>query len=226
MWGVTGAIFALPQSSENLWTELTGGKNAFMDLQMRAAEAYAEPASGAEVSLDQAERIALDASSGAKVVSVQLPLPGNELGLPTNYYQFQLADQHLDPRGFVAYGGGQNGVTVGLKGGPTLTTDDAVATRLWSGYRLGLHDGWMVNPWWRAIWLFFALSPVLFAATGITMWWQRRRNRSLRDDQLELALASAGASDGQVADPTPTTDEPATHAADLDMPENAPDPPD
>ena len=52
-----------------------------------------------------------------------------------------------NPFKMIAYGVGtegcfsQNGAAVGLNGGPTLTTDDDLATTLWSGYRLGLHDG-------------------------------------------------------------------------------------
>jgi len=191
MWGITGAIFALPKDSDDLWHNLTGAHPAIPELDMQAMETYATPGTGPEVSLAEAEKIALAAVPDSKFVNVILALPDNELGLPANYYEFQLADTHLDPRGFAPYGGGQNAVTVGLHGEPTLRTDDGLATTLWSGYRLGLHDGWMVNPWWRLIWLLFGLSPVLFALTGIFMWWRRRRNRGLREEQGEAAQLEA-----------------------------------
>lgn len=191
MWGVTAIFYALPDSSEDLWSKVTGGKNAFMDLDMRAMETYVTPGDGPEVSLADAERIALDAMPGTKTANVIVPLPGNPFGLPEAYYQFQLADEHLDPMGFFPYGAGQNGVTVGLHGEPTLSTDDDLSTTLWSGYRVGLHTGWMVNPWWRLIWLFFALSPVFFAVTGITMWLRRRHNRGRRRDQTDAVQETA-----------------------------------
>jgi len=192
MWGITGLAFAYPQTAADLWHDVTGGTNTFEDLQMRAMETYATPGTGTEVDLAQAEQIALDTMPDTKVVNVQLPLPANGIGLPENYYQFLLADTHLDPRGFAPYGGGQNAVTVGAHGEPTLTTDDGLSSSLWTGYRLGLHDGFIVNPWWRLIWLWFGIAPLLFAATGLFMWWRRRRSGRLRH------LPTAG--DGTLAD--------------------------
>jgi uncharacterized iron-regulated membrane protein len=38
------------------------------------------------------------------------------------------------------------------------------------------HFGWLVNGWWRIIWLLLGLTPAALAATGISTWLVKRRN--------------------------------------------------
>ena len=43
-----------------------------------------------------------------------------------------------------------------------------------------MHSGYVVNGWWRIIWLVMGLAPLLLAITGVSTWLVRRKTRKAR----------------------------------------------
>jgi uncharacterized iron-regulated membrane protein len=43
------------------------------------------------------------------------------------------------------------------------------------------HFGWLVNGWWRLVWLVFGLTPLALAVTGLSTWLFRRGTERRRN---------------------------------------------
>lgn len=51
---------------------------------------------------------------------------------------------------------------------------------VWEDYNYPVHSGYVVNGWWRILWLILALSPLLLAVTGVSTWLVRRNAKKAR----------------------------------------------
>jgi len=58
--------------------------------------------------------------------------------------------------------------------------DESISQLIWEDYNYPVHSGFIVNGWWRLIWLVFALSPLLLAWTGVSTWLVRRTAKKAR----------------------------------------------
>lgn len=186
MWAVTGANFEFPFVS-NLWYDvLPGSKPAEVEF------ATAKPPKGAEP--------IGDAAALAAIARVR---PKDEL---VAFTRADPSDQTSTYSGYVAHGfdpwghsdyPGDLGVAVDQFDAATTKvnfTDEFPhrSAELEQQYFGTTHMGFLVNPWWRSIFLLFGLVPILLAVTGVTTWWIRRgKAKAKQQRQRERAAAAA-----------------------------------
>ncbi len=58
--------------------------------------------------------------------------------------------------------------------------DESLSQVIWEGFNYPVQSGYIVNGWWRLIWLVFGLSPLLPAWTGVSTWLVRRTAKKAR----------------------------------------------
>jgi uncharacterized iron-regulated membrane protein len=141
---------------------------------MRSAVAAikVEPVAGAErISLDEAIALASTADPAARVGFVSLPQrptqplrvsllrPGQEIGTPVltvfvDPWTRRIVER-FDPRDL----------------------SPAEAAIAWQH---GLHEGRGLGPIWRALVFLSGFLPLIFAVTGVRIWWLKRKARPTR----------------------------------------------
>lgn len=174
MWGVTGAAFAMP-AVENVWLAITGGTSVDPNRY-----SFTAAGTGPEIGLDNAVSSALQHHPG-DVRYVSLPTEG------ANYYSVSLAGSYA-PNGARAFFGGDVFVYVDAHDASHVSVVDSgehqpVANMFYEKVFEPAHFGWLVNGWWRIIWVIFGLTPLVLMITGLSTWLfrtgtKRRRARA------------------------------------------------
>ncbi|HVX43563.1 MAG TPA: PepSY-associated TM helix domain-containing protein [Mycobacteriales bacterium] len=172
MWGVTGAAMEFP-GVEKVWLAMTGGhapdENRYVFTPHQAK--------GPAIGLNEATALAQKRYSG-QVSYVALPQEG------ADYYSVSILGSYAPYRyrGFWAgdvtvyvdsHDPSHTGIVDPSKGQPAANTfyeKDFEAS----------HFAWMVNGWWRLLWVPFGLAPLVLMVTGLSTWLVRRRNRKRR----------------------------------------------
>ncbi|WP_163509450.1 PepSY-associated TM helix domain-containing protein [Fodinicola acaciae] len=172
MWGLTGAAIYFPPV-ENAWLAVTGGhavdENRF---------AFRPHKTGApEIGLDKAIQIARQHYPG------RLAYATTPATLTPGYYSISLAGSYsaYQYRGFYS---GDTTVMVDSHDPAHVkvvdTTGEPLANTFYDKVFEASHFGWLVNPWWRAIWFVLGLTPLALAVTAASTWLFRRRTRKRR----------------------------------------------
>lgn len=179
MWGVTGAAFSLPPV-ENAWLAITGG-SAPDEAKYSFTANPAAPGTP-EIGIDRASAAALAASPG----TVRYLVPPAE---GTDYYTVSIADDGYQPYGARAFFGGDRTVYVDSHDATHVSSVDAkaepAANRFYGKVFEAAHFGWLVDGWWRLVWVVLGLTPLALLLTGISTWLfrlgtKRRRRKAKR----------------------------------------------
>ena len=169
VWGLTGAGFEMDWTRA-AWLAVTPGT------EVPKGKAVSIPATGPDVSVDTAVAAARALQPGHEVVRVRLPKED-----PTSAYTVFM-NTGIGPAGGDLPGALRVGVDRHT-GAATIVRGDPsrpAAQRLWDDWNYPLHSGWVVNGWWRLVWLAGALSPLVLAVTGVSTWLVRRRTARTR----------------------------------------------
>jgi len=171
MWALTAASYEFG-FVETAWYGATPGSH----------HEYPEPASekakGPDITPEAAVAAAQRLHPDATLVNIDVPAKG----APTAAYTMYFRDG-FDPYGESQYPGDlgvyvdrHTGIAHDFYGAPGEST----AQVLYDQYNYPVHSGYVVNGWWRLIWLLFALSPLLLAVTGLSTWLVRHQARRAR----------------------------------------------
>lgn len=168
MWAITGAGFELG-FVEKAWYAATPGQH------QEYPDAVSKKSKAPDIPVEQAVAAAERLHPRLRLVNVDVPAKDDPTAAYTMYFQ-----DGFDPYGETTYPGDlgvyvdrHTGVAKDNYGGPGEST----AQSLWDGWSYPAHAGYIVNGWWRLIWMLFALSPVLLAITGISTWLVRRTTK-------------------------------------------------
>jgi uncharacterized iron-regulated membrane protein len=176
IWGVTGASYESELISK-AWYAATPGSQVEGD-EMTSAKGV-----GRDIGIAEAISSAQTAMPQYRVVGVDMPLPrGEQDHDPAAVYMVWMA------KGFDTYGHsnypGTLGVSVDRRSGEaevTFGTEEASAAQhIWDNWNYPTHAGFVVNGWWRIVWLIMGLAPLLLAVTGVSTWLVRRRTKQNR----------------------------------------------
>ena len=147
-------------------------------------------AKGADIGIGRAVAAVANKYPRDTIVSVGLPAKGD----PTATYDVWLSDG-FDPYGSTEYPG-DRGVSVDRHTGSTTTyygqPGESTAQSVWDSWNYPAHAGYIVNGWWRLLWLVFGIAPLALAVTGVSTWLVRRRNNKRRK-QAQRARTAASA---------------------------------
>ncbi|MFN8199456.1 MAG: PepSY-associated TM helix domain-containing protein [Nakamurella multipartita] len=171
IWGLTGAGFELTPL-ETVWNALTPGT------PVEAPEVVSAEGEGADVGVDAAANAALALVPAAGLAAVVLP----DADDPTATYTVWLADG-IDPYELTDFPGDLSVAVDRRTAQATLTSggpDEPLSQHLWQMWNFPVHAGFVVNGWWRSIWLVLGLAPLALAVTGVSTWLVRRRTRRNR----------------------------------------------
>lgn len=173
MWGVTGAAFEFP-GVEKAWLAVTGGKapdpNRYTFVPHTAAR------NAPDIGPTAATAVAEKQQPG-RMAYVALPQPG------VDYYSVSIVGPSAPYRyrGFFA---GDVTVYVDSHDASHLSVVDSkhepMANRFYDSKFEASHFGWMVNGWWRILWVPFGLAPLALMITGLSTWLVRRKTRKTR----------------------------------------------
>jgi uncharacterized iron-regulated membrane protein len=176
MWGVTGAAFELP-AVENAWLTITGGTS--VDPARYSFTPHDVPSGSTDIGIDRAMSVALQHHAGDV----------RYLVTPTQdaaYYSVSISGSYApyDARAF-------------FSGDVTLHVDshdashvsvvdgggDPAANTFYEKVFEPAHFGWLVNSWWRIVWVILGLTPLALMVTGLSTWLfrtgtKRRRARA------------------------------------------------
>ncbi len=167
VWAITGAGFEL-EPVQKAWYALTPGSPVPERPDPVSVESK-QPDIGIDAAVAAAQRV----SPGDPVVSVDLPAADD----PTGVYYIWLS-AGFDPYGRMEYPGDRGVVVERHTAAATVvygSSGESTAQVIWDSFNFPVHTGYIVNGWWRLIWLAFALSPLLLAITGLSTWLIRHR---------------------------------------------------
>lgn len=177
MWGLTAMSYEFGWVEKGWYAATPGGHR-------EGAEILSEESDQPDITVDQAVAAARALHPDLTLTNVDLPLEDD----PTGAYSMYFADG-FDPWGHGEYPGDlgvfvdrHTGVATDYYGFP----DESTAQRIYEDWNYPVHSGYVVNGWWRVLWLVFALSPLLLAVTGVSTWLvrlstKRQRRRALRE---------------------------------------------
>jgi hypothetical protein len=174
MWGVTGAAFSMP-AVENAWLAITGGSPVDPNRYTFTPAGK----NGPDIGLDGAISSALQHHPG-DIRYVSLPTEG------ADYYSVSLSGSYA-PYGARAFFGGDVYVYVDAHDAAHVSVVDSgdgpAANTFYEKVFEPAHFGWLVNGWWRIIWVAFGLTPLALMITGLSTWLfrtgtKRRRARA------------------------------------------------
>lgn len=184
LWSITGAGFVM-EPIEKAWYAVTPGKQ-LPDVDPGLS---AKGKKGPDLGIDRAVAIVAKQYPNDKVVSVDIPAKDDK----TAAYNLWLADG-FDPYAETEYPG-DRGVSVDRHTGKTTTyygqPGESTSQALWDSWNYPAHAGYIVNGWWRLLWLVFGIAPLLLAVTGVSTWLVRRRNNKRRS-QAQRERAALG----------------------------------
>ncbi|MGC4111674.1 MAG: PepSY-associated TM helix domain-containing protein [Nocardioides sp.] len=175
MWAATGASYELGAVEKAWYAATPGGHTTYADPH---SDKPADPAHRRDISPDTAVAAAQALHPDATLVNMDMPTKGD----PTSAYTMYFSDG-FDPYGESQYPGDlgvyvdrHTGVAHDYYGG----SDESTAQVLFDQYNYPVHSGYVVNGWWRLVWLVFGLSPLLLGVTGVSTWLVRRRTKRSR----------------------------------------------
>ncbi len=172
MWGFIGGAFEV-EPFETAWYAATPGHPLEVKDDPVSTESEAP-----DISVDAAVASAQAAFPDDTVVSVDLPAADD----PTGVY-FLWLGAGFDPYGKTEFPGNRGVVVERHTGEATVVygnPEESTAQSLWDSWSYPVHTGYIVNGWWRLIWLALALSPLLLAITGVSTWLTRRSTKRAR----------------------------------------------
>ncbi|MFI9385449.1 PepSY-associated TM helix domain-containing protein [Kutzneria sp. NPDC052558] len=172
MWGVTGAAFELPAVA-NAWLAITGGTSVDPD---RFTFTPNQSPTG-DVGLDQAVSVALQHHPG-DIRYVSLPTDD------AAYYGVSISGSYA-PYNARAFFGGDVFVYVDAHDAGHVSVVDGsearpLANTFYEKVFEPAHFGWLVNGWWRIIWVVLGLTPLALMITGLSTWLYRAGTRRRR----------------------------------------------
>ena len=177
MWGVTGAAFELP-AVENAWLAITGG--ASVDPDRYSFTPAPAPAGTPDIGIDRAVSAALQHHAG-DVRYLSTPSPDSD------YYGVSISGSYA-PYNARAFFGGDVFVYVDAHDASHVSVVDGgggepAANTFYEKVFEPAHFGWLVNGWWRIIWVVLGLTPLALMITGMSTWLfrtgtKRRRARA------------------------------------------------
>ena len=171
MWAITGAGYEFGFVEKGYYA-ITPGEHRHGD------ETLSKKSKEPDISIEEAVASATALHPDARLVNVDVPAEDDPTASYTMYFQ-----SGYDPWGQGEYPG-ELGVYVDRHTGVAKDyygfLDESVAQLIWEDYNYPVHSGFIVNGWWRLIWLAFALSPLLLAWTGVSTWLVRRTAKKAR----------------------------------------------
>ncbi|MBF6468746.1 PepSY domain-containing protein [Nocardia beijingensis] len=172
VWGITGITIEWP-AVQRAWLVATGG-NTVLERTEKSFVPRLDGADRAPVSLGEAGAIAHRAAPG-RLAYLVLPTE------TTPYYRATVAGAY-SPREHRLFYSGDVLVYVNAYDGSDIKVVDAshdrpLANTFYAKVFEPAHFGWLVNGWWRLIWLALGLTPLALAVTGLSTWSVRRRTR-------------------------------------------------
>ncbi len=175
MWGITGAAIEMP-AVQKAWLAATGGQAA-TELPQDTFAPRASPAGRPALSAVEAGRIATERHPG-RLAYLMLPTDS------APYYRAYVAGGYSPYEHRALYGGDVLVYVNAHDASDTKVVDAAhdrpLANTFYAKVFEPAHFGWMVNGWWRLIWLAFGLTPSALAITGTSTWLFKRRVRRSR----------------------------------------------
>jgi uncharacterized iron-regulated membrane protein len=179
---VSGVYLAFPVTFQSTVASVFSIKNGLTEAQADAATIASIPDKKA-ITPDDAVKLALAVVPNSRVLSVELPPD------PGGIYMVALAP--------VPYGDDAPQISAFI--GPGTEISDvvdprnyAVAKRVLMWLRV-LHYGNGLGMVWRVLVFFAGFLPLLFAITGVYMWWLKRAQRLRTLDVAEGAVAISAA---------------------------------
>ncbi|PWJ53762.1 Uncharacterized iron-regulated membrane protein [Quadrisphaera granulorum] len=172
VWGLTGSGYELG-FVEKAWFALTPGSEVEGPEPVHLAATVTPPA--LPVSEEAAVALALAAHPGTRVAA--LVPPTQETPTTTVW----LSTPH-DPYARLPYPG-DVGVEIDPSTGTAQTTYGFAGqplTPTWQAWNFPVHTGYVVNGWWRLLWVAFGLTPLALAITGTSTWLVRRKTAKNR----------------------------------------------
>ncbi|WP_051020674.1 PepSY-associated TM helix domain-containing protein [Nocardia araoensis] len=176
VWGITGTTIEWP-ALQRAWLVATGG-NATLERTERSFV----PRPG-----DAARRPQLSISEATAIVGRAAPGRLAYLLLPTDtdpYYRATVAGAYSPREHRLLYSGDVTVYVNPYDDSDTKVVDAShdrpLANTFYAKVFEPAHFGWLVNGWWRLIWLAFGLAPLVLALTGLSSWLVRRRTRQRR----------------------------------------------
>ena len=169
MWGVTGAGFELGPVKKAWYAALPGeemtGEQPGLPASLHATKPIGE---------DTAVRLAESTRPGSHAVTVSIPATDDT----KTAYDVWLADG-FDPYGRTDYPGDIE-VAVDQHTGATTVeygyANESAAQSIWNTWNYPVHSGFIVDGWWRSIWVVVGLAPLALMITGISTWLVRHRS--------------------------------------------------
>ncbi|MEU4343487.1 PepSY-associated TM helix domain-containing protein [Nocardia sp. NPDC023852] len=171
MWGITGAAFEFP-AVERAWLAMTGGEPVTALPQDSFTPRQAPPGAPT-ISITEASDLALHQVPG-RLAYLMLPTEA------ANYYRAAIAaaDAYSPYENRAFYSGDVFVYINANDPTDTKTVDSSQARPLANSFYDQVfqpaHFGWLVNSWWRLIWLLFGLTPLALAVTGLSTWLFKR----------------------------------------------------
>lgn len=172
VWGVTAIGFEVGGAT-TLWYWAMPGTE-------RSDPIVAAPGSPRDGRLDAdaAAAVALAAVPGSRLAVLTLP----EATDPRSPYDIWLSSP-TDPYALTDYPGDVEVAVTSTTGRATIeygVPGRPVGQVAWDDWSFPVHSGYVVDGWWRLIWLAFGLVPILLGITGLSTWLVRRRSARSR----------------------------------------------
>jgi uncharacterized iron-regulated membrane protein len=171
MWAITGAGYEFGLVEKAYFAATPGSHHEGVDTLSKKSK---EP----DISIEEAVASATKLHPDARLVNVDVPAKDDPTAAYTFYFQ-----SGYDPWGQGEYPG-ELGVFVDRHTGVAKDyygyLDESTSQVIWEDFNYPVHSGYIVNGWWRLIWLVFGLSPLLLAWTGVSTWLVRRTAKKAR----------------------------------------------
>jgi uncharacterized iron-regulated membrane protein len=180
MWGVSGVNFEFDWPAKVYYWVLPGSEPPRTE--------DPEPGTGKQLSLRQAQAVAVGLHPNARVVGVDVDEPRAKGGS----YEFRMVEGFDVGKDSTSPGNVR--VTVDSHGGGVRdrgNPDGPVTTQYWESWQDGLHFGSFV-PWGPRllVGVVFGLAPVLLGITGVSIWLVKRRSRRNRAQRRKSEAAA------------------------------------
>ena len=184
MWAITGAGYEFGFVEKGYYAATPGKPHGEVE---PVSEELPKGDQTPDISIEQAVSAAQALHPDAKLVNVDVPAEDDPTAAYTMYFS----------RGFDPWANGEypgelgtfvdrhTGVAkdyYGFEGEPASQV-------VWEDFNYPVHSGYVVNGWWRILWLILALAPLLLTITGLSTWLVRRRTRKARKKATKAGTA-------------------------------------
>jgi uncharacterized iron-regulated membrane protein len=197
IWGVTGAGFESELIGKG-WYAATPG-----DI-VEAPVVTSAKGDGPDIGADQAIAAARQETDNLDVVGIDIPAVVSSDDYDETAVYTVWLQRGYDPYGHSDYPG-DVGVSVDRRSSAATVTfgvaERSVSQEIWEDWNYPTHAGFVVNEWWRVLWLILGLSPLLLAVTGVSTWLVRRRTRITRKQAAAGRSASTSMDASSTVDP-------------------------